>query len=287
MLLKPAAPFLVLPPALQKKPADQATFSGAYDAIPDLVHLYEPARRGLSSYTGSLVRIREDGADAEMDFGYDENGELDIAAITTFLNGNNGFIVTIYDQVGSNNPTQATSGIQPAYVASGQNSKPIARCDGANDYLTVAFSSALSQPHTVYAAASLDAGSVDDDNHRYMTDGNDGSNRLILRQRGNVSPNTWNIFAGASLDGGVSDSSFNIWAALFNGASSQFWINATSEGSGDAGSNNADGISIGTDYTGNNAWDGDIGMIAIADPSHDDTERGAMQTAINSFWSAY
>lgn len=264
-------------------------FVGAYDAIPDLVHLYEMARRGVASYNGSLVRLRRDSDNAESDFGYDASGDLDTAAITTFLGGANGFIVTLYDQVGSNNPTQATAGSQPAYVASGQNGKPIMRFNGTSHRLVVAFSGALSQPFSTYSAAILDAAAVQNNLYPGVMDGDDMAKRMYFPyQDGGAGTDNWSMFSGSVLESATATTSvFFLWSGLFNGASSGYWQNGASIKTGNAGAQNPDGIAIGSQADGSQLWDGDIAMIAIADPSHDDTERGDMQTAINDYWSAF
>lgn len=270
---------------------DTATtdFVGAYDAIPDLVHVYEPARRTLSSYGANdpLVRIRRSSDNAEQDFGSVTNGNLDIVAIATFVGAGTGFIVTVYDQVGANNPTQATAASQPAYIANGQNSKPITRLDGMDDLLQTAFSGALSQPYSLYFAAEIDATDVNDNAIHAFVSSDDATNVMLAYKSNTGSPDVWTINASVALNGGAADANFNVWSILFNGASSQFWLNGISEGLGNAGTNNADGITIGAHYNGAFPLLGNIAMIAIADPSHDNTERGAMQTAINSFWSAF
>ena len=76
-------------------------------------------RRLTINYTGSCLRIREDGGDLETDIGFDVNGLIDYAAMEAFCGANNGFVVTWYDQVGSANVTNATPGQQPQIVNSG------------------------------------------------------------------------------------------------------------------------------------------------------------------------
>jgi hypothetical protein len=59
-------------------------------------------RRLFSAYSGPLVRVRETGGNTEQDFGYDANGDLDVAAIASFVGANDGMVVTWYDQIGGN-----------------------------------------------------------------------------------------------------------------------------------------------------------------------------------------
>jgi hypothetical protein len=269
-------------------------FVGAYDTYESsLAHVYEPARRVLTSYTGDLVCLRRDSDDAESDFGYDGDGNLDTAAIQSWLDADgasNAYVVTVYDQVNGDDVTQATKAAQPLYVASLQNGRPGMRLDGSDDYLQGAFTNggALSQPFSVFAAAKLDAAVVNDDSDHYLFDSDDPSNRMRLIQQDSQNPDAWYIFSGYSLLGGDSDGNWNLWACLFDGADSEFWKNQVSEGSGGAGNENADGLTIGA-YSGGLAhWDGDIAIPAIiADPALFAADRAALETAINAYWEIF
>lgn len=78
------------------------------------------ARKLRADYSGSAIRVREDGGDTETDIGFDVNGDLDTATMETHCGPNNGFIVTIYDQSGNTRPlTIATTTKQPQIVGSG------------------------------------------------------------------------------------------------------------------------------------------------------------------------
>jgi len=266
-------------------------FVGAYDAIANLVHVYEPARCTLSAYTGgALLRLRRDSDDAESDFSHGSafDPELDVASITAWLAGSAGYIVSVYDQKTGDAITQAAEAGQPLYVASIQNGHAGLRLNGTSHFLMGAFTigGALSQPFSAYALAKLDAVAVDS-GHRHLIDGDDVANRMLLRQSLVAGADRWFMYAGDNLTGGASDADLNLWAALFNGISSQFWLNTISEASGSAGAQNPDGICVGGRFTGTDLWDGDIMMIAIADPSHSDAQRLTMQTAINSYWGIF
>lgn len=263
----------------------QSSFVGAYDTIPNLVHVYEPARRTLTSYTGPLVRIRRSSDNAEQDFGSLANGDLDNAAITTFLGGSSPFVVTVYDQAGSNNPTQPTAGNQPAYVASGQNGKPIFRLNGTSQFLKVVFSSALSQPYSYYVVAKSDV--TDDGAFRNLVDDSDSTDRILIRKLNTGTPDDLQAFSGSSLSLGPTDTNWNLFGILFNNLSGATWRNGVSVASGAIGTSNADGITVGASSTGAQWWDGDIASIVIADPSHTTPQREAAQTAINNYWAVY
>lgn len=105
-------------------------FVGPYDAIPNIAAAYG-MRRLLSAYTGSLLRLRRSSDNAEQNIGYLANGDLDTAAIATFIGGGSGFVATWYDQKGSTNATQTTASKQPGYVSQSSGMS----FDGSDDFL--------------------------------------------------------------------------------------------------------------------------------------------------------
>lgn len=266
-----------------------ATFVGAYDAIASLVHVYEPARCTLSAYSGgNLVRLRRASDDEESDFSHVSvsDPELNLAAIAAWAGGAS-YIVSIYDQVGGDTLTMATKAYQPLFVASIQNGHAGGRFNGLRHFLrgTFTLGGALSQPFSTYLVAALDAVAVDTGT-KVLADGSTDQG-MSHRQRAQAGADTWSWWAGSFVDGGASDSNWNLWACLWNGASSQFWHNNVSEGTGNAGAYNPVGVTVGADRTGANWWDGAIVCAVIADPAHTDLQRAAMQTAINAYWGAY
>lgn len=92
-------------------------FVGPYDAIPSITSAYG-MRRLFTTYTGNLLRLRRASDNAESDFGYLANGDLDAAAIATWLTATMGYVTTWYDQRGNGkNATQTTASSQPLYVS--------------------------------------------------------------------------------------------------------------------------------------------------------------------------
>lgn|SRR5574343_384917 len=269
-----------------------APFVGAYDAIASLVHVYEPARCTLSAYSGgNLLRLRRASDDAEANFSHVSafDPELDLAAIAAWAGGAS-YIVSVYDQVNGDTITQTTKANQPLFVANIKNNHAGGRFNGTTHYLIGPFTvgGALSQPFSVYAVAALDAVAVNDGVVHTLIDGDDAANRLAFQQETAGTPDRWQLYVGAALPDNSSDANWNVWAFLANGASSRFWANGAAKVlAGNAGAHNADGITIGAIYNGGQRWDGDWTMLAIADPSHSDVQRGAMQTAINAYWGVY
>ena len=149
------------------------------------------------------------------------------------------------------------------------NGYPVLRFNGITTNLQGAFTTggALAQPFTVFVVAKLDASVVDDDGYYYLTDGDDVANRMVLMKTKQGAPlqDRWLISAGGTgIYGGVADANWNVWAAVFNGASSRFWHNGIAEcAAGNAGADAPDGITIGAAPTGVLAWKGDVEEIVI------------------------
>jgi len=100
-------------------------------------------RKLRAAYSGYCVKLRRSSDNATSDFGF-VGGLLDTSAISTWLSGATPYVHTWYDQSGNGyNATQTTTGYQPLFVASGENSKPIIRPDGSDDYMVVAHDTGL------------------------------------------------------------------------------------------------------------------------------------------------
>jgi hypothetical protein len=102
-----------------------------------LVMAASPARRLVDSYTGPLIRVREDGGDAEQDIGFDSNGDLDTASLLSFCGSNMGYVKVIYNQIGTNHVFQTSFPDQPYIVNNGvletSNGKPAIEFDSGDE----------------------------------------------------------------------------------------------------------------------------------------------------------
>ena len=78
------------------------------------------------NYTGSSVRVRRSSDNSEADIGFDSRGQLNIAALSSFLGGAVGYVTTMYDQSGNaNHAIQSVASKQTIlYVSSKSNGKP-------------------------------------------------------------------------------------------------------------------------------------------------------------------
>jgi len=73
-----------------------------------------------SSYTGKAIQVRRSSDNTVQDIGFTTNGDLDTAALKTFVGGGNGYVSIWYDQSGNGiNATQTTAANQPQIVSSG------------------------------------------------------------------------------------------------------------------------------------------------------------------------
>lgn len=92
-----------------------------------------------TAYTGNCLKVRRDSDNATSDIGFDLDGNLDIAALETFVGaGNNGFVDTLYDQSGNaGNWIQSTLAEQPKIVDNGNalidNGVAYVELDGIDD----------------------------------------------------------------------------------------------------------------------------------------------------------
>ena len=268
--------------------AGGAAFVGAYDAFAaSLAHVYEPARRTLTSYIGDLCRLRRASDDAELDWGYLANGDLNVAAIAAWAGGNS-YVVTVYDQTANaDHVTQADKTKQPLYVANARNghagmSFQTHRLDGV--YTN---GGALSQPYDVFSVAQLDASVVTDVVYRTLANDN-GTNNMLMRKTSGVNVK-WQVYtvSGILTTAGNANANWNVWALRVNGALSQLRHNAALIGSANLGANVPSGLKLGEQSLGTNFWYGYINNFIVCDPGLSDADRAAMETAVNNYWAVY
>lgn len=94
-------------------------------------------RKLSSSYAGSAIEVRRSSDDTLQDIGFDANGDLDTAALSSFAGSGDAFIRTWYDQSGNGgNLTQTTNADQPKIVDAGtvlkdRKDRPHIRFDGS------------------------------------------------------------------------------------------------------------------------------------------------------------
>jgi|GEM_PF-2043306 len=97
-------------------------------------------RKIVSSYNGYALKIRRSSDGNTQDIGFDSLGNLDTAALKSWVLTSSAYIDTWYDQSGNGkNMTQITPGNQPMIVSNGTlqtiNNLPTVYFDGSNDYM--------------------------------------------------------------------------------------------------------------------------------------------------------
>jgi hypothetical protein len=105
------------------------TYSGAAAAY--------SLRKLRTAYTGDAVEVYNGSSYA--DIGFNVFGELDTVALAAHCGSNDGFVSTWYDQAGSNDATQTTTGQMPKIYdgTTGvvtENGKPALDFDGSDDF---------------------------------------------------------------------------------------------------------------------------------------------------------
>ena len=92
-------------------------------------------RKLSTTYTGYAMQVRRSSDDATQDIGFTAAGELDTAALKTFVGGDDGYVSVWYDQSGNGiNLSKSTSSEQPRIVGAGildrENRRPFIRFFG-------------------------------------------------------------------------------------------------------------------------------------------------------------
>jgi hypothetical protein len=142
------------------------------DQIASTPNLAFSVRRLRSAYTGNAALIRRSSDNTTLAIGF-INEDMDTTSLTTFVGVGNGFTATFYNQIGSNDASQATAGNQPSLVATGVvlllNARPTILFDTTNESLgfsgtsvshcfTVAKANALTTSTGQYLAAGTNQG---------------------------------------------------------------------------------------------------------------------------------
>jgi len=191
-------------------------------------------RKLRTAYTGSAIRIRRFSDNTEQDIGFDSNGDLDTAAITSFVGANDAAIVTWYEQSGqaSNwNLTNSTTTGQPRITDSSGNiytlnGKPaIKDTSGAHRLsFNTTFGdapSAITQPFHTFNVV-LYANSAD----KVLFDG-ESSDVRISAYYGNV----YRMGAGTNVTTGTTQNNTQVLVdGSFNDSSSYLFENNVSQG---------------------------------------------------------
>lgn len=118
-----------------------SSYTGPLDLVPGAVVAYSVARALSAAWIGqNVIRLLRDSDDAELDFVAGADGSVSVAAVTAWLAGANGFVVTLYDQSGNGRDATLDEDFL-AWVPSSQGGRPA--MSGNNFYLSASTFSVL------------------------------------------------------------------------------------------------------------------------------------------------
>jgi len=164
---------------------------------------------------------------------------------------------------GASNVAQATGANQPLWVAThaSYNGRPVLGFSSANDYMDSAtFSSVLAQPSTFFVVGNF--GTLVGGMGQAFFDATASGNRNLIFLR-DVTPNTNAIFAGTIVAGSNANANVHIFDTAINGASSNLFIDGTSDISGNANTQGLSSLRIGANITPGFFLTGNIAEIII------------------------
>lgn len=130
-----------------------STYLGPGDVVSGAVSWYGLRAYSRATIGSNAIRLRRTSDNSEQDFATtgNSNGGVSIAAINTFAGGStNLYVVTLYDQISSNNVTQSVSSNQLLFYSTGFSATLPAILGTSNaEWITRANSIGQSQPLTI------------------------------------------------------------------------------------------------------------------------------------------
>lgn len=221
------------------------------DEYPNAAAAYS-LRKLRSTYTGNCIRVRRSSDNAETDIGF-LNNVLDTAALLSFVGAGNGFVVTWYDQQGSNNMTNSVVTRQPIIVNSG-----VIVLSGSNfgiyfnknvHHLTSTLSSTVALPVTVFVALeTLSLSTNRFGNVSFILNGS----VISFQGRYEIAAASDNYIAQRRNTSGTIARTLNSWSAKRT-LISTFWKTTGIEGSQD-GTNYSSVSYSGTEFNTGSNW---------------------------------
>lgn len=257
-------------------------------------------RKLSESYTGSALRVRRSSDNSEQDIGFDSNGNIDTASLSSFVGAGNGFITKWYDQSGNNiDLIQTSAAEQPQIVSSGtiitQNGLPSISFDRANStFLACAvgqesnfdFTSSFGfffvvKPKTQTGdQVILDKGQFNFGNSGYYFAVSTSSNYVSTV----INSPTGNVYFLNTSSTNLQVLSFNLGSGTFIRALNNT-NTATSNGVPNATTNNT-ALHIGKYGTSSEDWDGWMSEIIIY-PTSQSANRTGIETNMDNYFSLY
>ena len=188
---------------------------------------------------------------------------------TLWFRADTGTVSSWTDQSGNGkHATQGNASFQPAITASNAGFNNQATYDfTVGDYMaTAALAANLAYPYTMYICFLASAGT-------FVTDGLDGTHRLIPL----ISGATLYLHTGAyGVQSTSAPTAKHVWCGLVKTAPDSAWYvdkYNTTEDTGDSGSNELNGLTIGAGWDGTSGITGSIAEIIIYSTEHNSATR--------------
>lgn len=204
-------------------PSVLAVFVGPFDGLAVKPTCAFSTRRLFSAYLGNAINVRRSSDNTTQDIGFTTAGDLNTTALATFVGANSGFIATQYNQgSGTCDAAQATAGNQPRIVNAGTNdtlNSHVADLFGVSAATCLQFTNTVAQPTSIGILAKLGSQVVGS----HYTDGFTGAVRNLI----GYNAGSYQMFAGGTPQlGGTVDTSTHSIFGIFNGATSNLFVDA-------------------------------------------------------------
>ena len=239
-----------------------------------------------TAYTGDAIMVRRSSNNDSLAIGF-SGGVLDTAAMKTFCNSTNCFVRVWYDQSGNGNDLrQTTNANQPKIQDSiagvlRENLQVRMDFDGTNDFFQRSFT--IGSTLTRFIVFRDDG---PQNNTKILFDDGATFDRAYLNS---TTVNTIRIITGNTslvFSGSVPNNTQYLTYNLFAGASSAININGATPTTGTLNSVTYSGITIGMRQ--NTGFNANMRLQeVILYPSNQSSNRAAIETNINNFYSIY
>lgn len=201
---------------------------------------------------------------------------------STLVSSDGDAIYQANDKSGNNNHiVQATSSKRPLYKTNIKNSLSIARFDGADDYMQVAFT--LNQPTHYYIVVK--------DNFDYSSWGRIFGGKVAKNDFISSYATGYYLMEGSKLVQNLlplDTTNYHIFRCLFNSTASKFGNNGDSYGSDiDIGTTNAGGVTLAAYSNGGFLSACDIAEFIVYDAEVSSTNESSLLQYLNTKWSIY
>ena len=262
------------------------SFVGLLDSYPGAAAGYS-LRKLSSTYSGSAIRVRRSSDNAEQDIGFNVSNTLDTTALLAFCGAGDGFVTTWYDQSGNSKDIGNTTAIgQPQIVSVGavllENTKPAMTFDGSNNDFSATFGTILNQPSTMFSVVrplSLAGGST-----RHLIDKHSAGQRQAVYM---LLSNNIALFAGSSFDSGVAfTTTQQLITTTFNSTNSTVNRNSGATITGDAGTENQEGLRIGSNAGAASFFNMNLQEVVLYN-SDQSSNISNIKLNLNTFYNIY